>query len=537
MMKRIALLLLVLLVGLGAAWQDDLFELRKQFEIFGKTYEMLATDYVEEVEPAVLVQAGIDAMLEQLDPYTTYSNAGEQALAQMQVRGDVASVGLELARREGRLVVIAPAADASAYRQGIRRGDAILQIGGEPTEELTMRDAQTLLSGDEGTTVDVVVRRAGREAPLRFTLKRTQPSRSPVSYAGRLESIGAPGVGYVRLERFTANAAEELRSALDGMDPETLEGLVLDLRANPGGLLNQAVEIVGLFVEPGTDVVRMRGRTDAYRRQFVTQRQPLLPELPLAVVVDEHSASASEIVAGALQDLDRAVVVGRSTYGKGLVQKVEQLPYNAALKLTVARYYTPSGRSIQRVDYPGIPPEELADDRRYTTQAGRPVEGGGGIHPDREVRLPQPGEYVEALQRQAAFFRFADAYASEEGALASEYGRELVEAFQSWVDREGIQVETQTERLLDSLAVQAEVGGYAAVEGQLPGLRSALRESQRELGDEQEAALLMRLRDEVLRRYVAGDDLVRRQLPHDPEVEAALDLLRDESAYRAILTP
>ena len=325
------------LVGFWAP-DDDLFELRKGLRIFGAVYEEVVTGYVEPVDPGHLVRVGVDAMLEELDPYTTYVDESENARIDIITEGQYGGVGLDIGRRNGALTVVAPVAGGDAYQQGVRTGDVITEVAGQPAASLSVEDVEALLRGQPGTTVPVTVERAGRPSPLTLTLTRERVELPDVTYQGR---VGAEReLGYVKLERFTRDAPGAVEAALDDLrDTGPLQGVVLDLRDNPGGLLRAAVRITALFVPQGTEVVSTRGRDDDETESYTTDRVPLLPETPVVVLVNGQSASASEIVAGALQDHDRGVVMGTTTYGKGLVQNVRSLPHNTALKLTTAQYY------------------------------------------------------------------------------------------------------------------------------------------------------------------------------------------------------
>src|SRR5690606_16484778 len=363
-LRRPALTLAVLaLVGgpsflLGAGFfapgDDDYFAVRKNFNIFGRLYEELAMGYVEDVDPELLMRTGIDAMLGTLDPYTVFLDEADNEDIDILLHGRYGGVGLGVDRRGGKLVVVAPFEGYSGYEQGIRAGDVIVTIDGQPTEDMTALDARNLLRGSPGSTVALEIEREGEPGLLRFVLTRSEVHIRNVTYAGW---VGDPAarVGYVRLERFAQGAGAEVKEAVERLQAEAgvtrLQSLVLDLRGNPGGLLEEGVAVAGVFLPQNTIVVSMRGREAESERVFRTRTPPVAPTLPLVVLVDHGSASAAEIVAGALQDHDRAVVLGETTFGKGLVQVVRNLPYNTSLKITTARYFTPSGRNIQALLY------------------------------------------------------------------------------------------------------------------------------------------------------------------------------------------
>ncbi|WP_118840849.1 S41 family peptidase [Salinibacter ruber] len=524
------------LVGFWAP-DDDLFELRKGLRIFGAVYEEVVTGYVEPVDPGHLVRVGVDAMLEELDPYTTYVDESENARIDIITEGQYGGVGLDIGRRNGALTVVAPVAGGDAYQQGVRTGDVITEVAGQPAASLSVEDVEALLRGQPGTTVPVTVERAGRPSPLTLTLTRERVELPDVTYQGRVGTERE--LGYVKLERFTRDAPGAVEAALDDLrDTGPLQGVVLDLRDNPGGLLRAAVRITALFVPQGTEVVSTRGRDDDETESYTTDRVPLLPETPVVVLVNGQSASASEIVAGALQDHDRGVVMGTTTYGKGLVQNVRSLPHNTALKLTTAQYYTPSGRTIQRLD--ANPTDTTAPPSRlHETTGGRTVRDGHGIRPDVRVASPSPSPLEQALTRRGAFFRYANHYAATHDTLAADFSVDESDlgAFRTWLDREDVAYSLRAERTLDSLRAQAEAHNYEGLRDETAALDAALDEAKAAAFDRHAPALMRHLRREILARYVSASRRIEALLPADEQVTAATDLLQTPDRYERLLTP
>ncbi len=541
---KVSLLGMALAVSMGTGvlvgfWgpDDDLFELRKGLRIFGAVYEEVVTGYVEPVDPEHLVRVGVDAMLNELDPYTTYVDESENARIDIITEGQYGGVGLDVGRRNGDLTVVSPVAGADAYQQGVRTGDVITEVAGQPAASLSVEDVEALLRGQPGTTVPVTVERAGRPSPLTLTLTRERVELPDVTYQGR---VGAEReLGYVKLERFTRDAPGAVEAALDDLrDTGPLQGIVLDLRDNPGGLLRAAVRITALFVPQGTEVVSTRGRDDDEIESYTTDRVPLLPETPVVVLVNGQSASASEIVAGALQDHDRGVVMGTTTYGKGLVQNVRSLPHNTALKLTTAQYYTPSGRTIQRLD--ANPTDTTASPSRvHETTGGRTVRDGHGIRPDVRVASPSPSALEQALTRRGAFFRYANHYAATHDTLAADFSVDESDlgAFRTWLDREDVAYSLRAERTLDSLRAQAEAHNYEGLRDETAALDAALDEAKAAAFDRHAPALMRHLRREILARYVSARRRIEALLPADEQVTAATDLLQTPDRYERFLTP
>ena len=544
---RLALIALLVLVTTGAAagflWpDDDFFALRKNFEIFGAVYEELATGYVEEIPPEDLMRAGVDAMLAKLDPYTTFVDEAESADLSIIKHGRYGGVGLSVARRAGRTVVTAPLEGASGYKQGVRAGDIITRVDGRPVEGLSMADVQHLLRGEPGTSVTLTVKRAGEPAPMEFVLTRERVELRDVTYQGFLGDP-AGGMGYVKLERFTREAASDVRRALQTLQEEAergaLEGVVLDLRDNPGGLLGAAVEVAGLFLERGVEVVSTRGRASDTDRTYGNTEPPFMPDVPLVVLVNGYSASASEIVAGAVQDHDRGIVLGETTFGKGLVQVVRELPYNTALKMTTAQYFTPAGRSIQSVNYTRA--DSLTRARQagkaFATDAGRPVESGNGITPDVVVPPPSSSALEKALRQRAAFFFFANEYAATHPPVRADFtpSAQTLATFQQWLDEEEIAYQTDAERAAEKLAEELAEAGYDTTTDEVRALRTALRTEKMDGFTEHADVLKEALRTHILARFADKRTQIRASLRHDVQADRAAALLRDPAAYRDVL--
>ena len=530
--RRLALVALVLAPLAPASAQEvDFFSVRKGFGLYGAVYEALASEYVDAVDPQALMRTGVGAMTNSLDPYTVYYDEAAAAAGRLQQGGDVGGVGVVIAERGGRLVVASVLDGSDAERQGVRPGDAVARVGRQPAEALAAERANALLRGDPGSDVVLEVEREGQPEPLRFVLVRAGEPDAEVTYSGFVE----PGVGYVRLGRFLGDASGQVAAAVQALQAGgELTALVLDLRGNPGGLLDQAVALSGLFLAEGSVVTATRGRADGTDRTYRTSGAPALPETPVAVLVDGASASASEIVAGALQDHDRGVVVGETTFGKGLVQVVRPMPYGTALKLTVSRYTTPSGREIQRLTYAqGTAATEAGPGQTFRTTGGRPVRSGVGIEPDVAVSLGAESELERALVRSAAFLRFANRFAAETPTLPADFRVDdaLLGRFRQFVEAEDVQYRTDAERAADALAEDLAEAGYAGADGALADLRRAIaREKAADFGRHR-ARLSARLRQEVLSRYVGQKDQTVAALADDPVVTRARELLTDSAAY------
>lgn len=533
-----ALTLLVLVAAFRS--DDDLFELRKNFEIFGAVYEEIASGYVNDVRPAPFMRSGIEAMLSQLDPYTQYYDQADMVDSRLLQQRNLGGVGITIGPRGGRLAVLAPEGDASAYRTGIRPGDIILQIGSTSTDGMTVVEANELLVGQPGTVIDVLVEREGEAATRTFSLPRVRPSTNDVSWFGWLSSDSTDAIAYVKLEQFGDRSGREVKRAYRELNRSIpLKGMVLDLRGNPGGILAEAIEMVSIFVPRGSLVVTTRSRADDSIQEYRTDAEPYLPDTPLVILMDEFSASASEIVAGALQDMDRAVVLGRTSLGKGLVQVFRPLPHNATLKLTISHYYLPTGRTIQSARYSSasatVTVPTLVD---FTTPAGRTVRGGRGVEPDVPVDMADALPIETALRQESAFFLYANEWVADRcdaSGVCSGSDEELLAGFRNWIDERGLQLTTELDLLLLEVQAESQDGGYAGLTDELESLGIAIAREKREQLDAMSDRLLFNLRHEVRSRLLADMEMVQADLDEDVWVQQALKLVSDPDEVEDIL--
>lgn len=400
-------------LGFGMAAGDDYFEIGKNLEIFNELYKELNIYYVDETKPGDLMTTGIDAMLESLDPYTQYIAESEMEDYRFQTTGQYGGIGAIISKKENGIAIREPYEGSPALRSGIRAGDLILEVDGRSTKGLDTEDVSKMLKGQAGTPVKILVQRNNASPELR-SITREEIKIPDVPYKGMVDETGK--VGYLKLNSFTQTAGTEVRNAVKELKDQGASKVILDLRGNGGGLLREAVNIVNLFTPKGETVVETKGRMADWDKTYKTLSEPLDADIRLVVLTDTGSASASEIVSGALQDLDRAVVMGQRTFGKGLVQQTRDLLYNSKLKVTVAKYYIPSGRCIQKLDYAQHDSTGhavvRADSslRGFKTRNGRPVIDGRGILPDVLVEEPEMTKVVVGLFAGDVLFDFANQY-------------------------------------------------------------------------------------------------------------------------------
>ncbi|MBU1651916.1 S41 family peptidase [bacterium] len=527
--------------------QADIYlQIKENIGIFGTVYRELNNRYVDTIDPEAFMQAGIEGMLSTLDPYTVFLDNDESDDLHIMTAGKYGGVGIEIGVRgkDKVLTVISPIEGGPAERLGIRPGDKIVEIDSISTAGFSTSDAAQHLRGDPGTSVTITVERIGVAEPINFTLLRDNITVKDISFSGLLDNT----IGYVRLTRFSRNAGSELRRELNQLKQQGMTGIILDLRHNPGGLLPAAVEVTQNFVSKGETIVSTKGRSDSSEKRFKSLAGPIVPDLPMVVLVDEGSASAAEIVAGALQDLDRAVIVGKSTFGKGLVQTLVDFKDGRALKITTARYYTPSGRLIQKLDYfeendailkPAGYSEEPDRVDVYDTRSGRTVYGGGGITPDIEVALPELNRYETELLGGGYFYDFTARYLSDHPNTKNyEITAAIIDQFRAYLDEKGFVFKTDLEQKLDELQVtvtEQEIDG-SDVTDCLNALQQAFAAQKPDYFTDNLDFVELTLKRNIAGLLDGRKGSILAGLEEDTQMQAALDLLGDLHAYRQILT-
>lgn len=539
--KRIFLWMLIPISGVLLALRTDYFEVSKQLDIFVSLFRDINQYYVDEVPPRATMERAIEGMLEGLDPYTTYIPADQIEDYRMAVTGQYGGIGMEV-RPKGDLIVIEYIAEGfPAQKAGLLPGDALKSVNGKPVAGKKVDEVAELTKGNPGTEVTLEIIRAGKT--IKHTLKRERIVTKAVTYSGLF-----PGTktGYIYLSSFLPECSKEVRKAIESLQAQGMEHLVLDLRGNPGGLLEEAVEVTNLFVPAGVKVVSTQGKDPSKNQVFSTRGEPIMPALPMVVLINRASASASEIVAGTLQDLDRAVLIGQRSFGKGLVQETRQLPYGASLKVTIAKYYTHSGRCIQAINYAERNPDgsvsRIPDSLRtaFSTVGGRQVFDGGGIDPDIALEERQYSEVLFALGNAEAFFDFANQYRLKNPqAPALEtfvVSDQDFEAFSKFATSAKVEYSTTTESLLKELQTAAAEDRYAE---ELPALQQLKKEfEQAKSNDIRRYApeLKQFLGEEIISRYYFDRGRLAYSLKDDYETERALKLFAS-GEYQTILRP
>src|SRR5690554_1715981 len=534
-----SLLLVLLFIGVAFAPQqaDIFFLIKKNFSIFSKAYENVALEYVDDVDPEKLMRTGLDAMLETLDPYTVIYSESQNQEAEILSRGNYAGIGLEAGYREGKIVVIAPQEGGPAHRKGINAGDEIIAIDGISTQNLQPEEVQSLTMGEVGSKIVLTIRRYGVEQDLDFELKRERIEVKNISHYGYVGQ--KDDVGYIRLSQFGENSAEEVRLALVELtEAKDVTGLVFDLRDNPGGILQEAVAIIDKFVEPGLTVVENRGRIKEYNEAFET-KEPVMFNQPVIILMNGGSASASEVVAGALQDLDRALIIGERSFGKGLVQIVKSLPYNTSMKITIARYYTPSGRSIQSIDYThegrnsGVVKRDSTS-KGFKTRNGREVFEGRGIEPDIVVRPKEPSLLQVALFQKGMYFDFATRYQAEHQDIDfKELPKSVYAEFIKFLKESEFYYQTNSEKELAELKL--ELDDIKETAANLENITKLIEAHKKEQLKVEQSVIEENLYLEILSRYNGQKARTIAELKVDPQLDNALLLLKSSSKMHSLL--
>lgn len=544
--KIILFISLAALVTFSAAfvYQSDLFfQIKKNLTIFSDVYKEVAIQYVDDVSPKTLMERSINAMLETLDPYTVFIDEGEQRQMEILSSGSYGGIGIDAGYRGDQVVIIAPLEGYPAQRAGLRPGDIINEIDGVSVEGLTPEEVQQLTVGDIGSEINLQIRRPGFDQVMDFTLTRERIEVKNIRYA---EKIGEDqNFGYIQLVRFGQGTAEEIRETLIEMrDSGPFEGLVLDLRNNPGGLLNEAVSLVDKFIEPGVTVVETRGRLETHNSTLVSQEPALFEDLPMVVLINHGSASASEVVAGALQDLDRALIVGENSFGKGLVQTVRPLSYNSSLKITVAKYYIPSGRSIQSIEYTHtdsednrIVPDSLR--RAFKTKNGRVVYDGNGIKPDIEFQDDPSSMLDLALQKNNRYFFFVnDLLANSEKTSDEKIPSDLFDRFTTYLIEDNFTYETPADEHL--AAIESNIGNFSSEESareHIEDLNTLLSDFKISQIHQNEELIEKKLRVEWINQTMEDEERAKAVLELDELVNISLDFLDNPYQYRTELRP
>jgi carboxyl-terminal processing protease len=528
----------VVFLFVGTSFRNDFFEIAKQIEIFTTLFKTVNTNYVDETNPGELMDTAIKSMLADLDPYTNYFNEADVAKFKINNTGEYTGIGALITRKEGTLIIKEPYKDYAADKAGLKAGDEIIQIGDVDLANFK-EDAGELLKGTRNTKIDIKYKRQGKVYNTQLVLDEVDVRAVP--YFGMVDKE----TGYIVLSQFNAKASAETKQALQQLKSEGAKKIILDLRGNPGGLLNEAVNVCNLFVPEGEIIVTTKSKNEKYNNTYKTTKAPVDTEIPLAVLVDGKSASASEIVSGALQDLDRAVIVGSRSFGKGLVQRPLELTYGTQVKVTISRYYTPSGRGIQALDYTHKDVDGKAirinekDYNAFKTRKGRTVYDGGGILPDVVLEESKQSTIADALQRNDAIFNYATEYYYRHPDMGTKIPTVTdadFEGFKQYLKKENFEFDTETEKalkLMHDTAVKEKID--ASIANEYNQLLAALQKSEEKELNKHKDEIKELLQDELIKRYQYKEGLYKYYTANNPEIKKATALLGNTAEYNKIL--
>ncbi|UZR92427.1 S41 family peptidase [Chondrinema litorale] len=523
--------------------KDKYFEIAKNLDIFATLFKEVNKYYVDEVDPTELVNVGIYSMLSKLDPYTNYIPEEQVEDYRTLTTGEYGGIGAVIGIKNNKVVVVMPNEGFAAHKAGINVGDEIISIDNNEVQGLSIPEISRLLKGKEGTKVAVAVKKPASESVVTVEMLRERIHVKNVPYYGKVTDK----IGFIQLTDFTQNASLEVKNALQELKNDGVESIILDLRGNPGGLLSEAINISNLFLPRGAEVVSTKGKIEEWNKQHKALNNPVDLDIPIVVLVSGSSASAAEIVSGVIQDYDRGVLIGKRTFGKGLVQATRPLAYNAKLKVTVAKYYIPSGRCIQAIDYSKRDEdgyvEKLPDSLRvaFKTKGGRLVFDGGGVDPDIKTSRDPYAPITRSLIQKGFIFDYANDYKVKHTSIPSsddfDISDEEYTKFVSWLAGKDYDYTSHVEQVLTDLEENAKSEKYFEdIESQIVQLEKKIRHNKdndlQKFSDEIKEVL----EEEICARYYLHKGMVESSFDDDVDVKAAIDVLSDQERYKKILS-
>ncbi|MFO8235116.1 MAG: S41 family peptidase [Bacteroidales bacterium] len=540
------IILLISVVSIVGFKKGDDFKISKSLDIYYSLFRELNLFYVDETDPQQLVKTSIDEMLESLDPYTEYIPESDMEDFKFQTTGDYGGIGA-LVRKEGDYALISqPYKNSPADKAGIKTGDIIQKINGESIKGWELEKVSDNLKGVPESELTLTIKRPGQEETLEKNIIRKEVHINSVPYHGVIDKENK--IGYIRITKFTKNSGKEVKEAYREMEKNhELNSIVLDLRNNPGGLLIEAVNVANIFIPEGKEIVSTKGRVEKWNEEYVAEKEAIDTEIPLVVMVNNASASASEIVAGAVQDYDRGVIVGRRTYGKGLVQTTRPLSYNSQLKVTTAKYHVPSGRSIQAKDYSnrkedgsvGEIPDTLINE--YTTKNGRKVYDGGGINPDIKQKSSSLSQLEISLISEQLIFDYATQFSLEKDTIPPvsefEISEDIYQDFKNYIMEKDWEYNTKSEEKLDELIELAKKEKYYELaEENIEELKENLSPDKESDLETFKAPIKSLLEEEIVGRYYYQAGSIEARLEEDIQLDKAKEILLDTNLYNDILS-
>lgn len=537
---KVAAIGMVCFLGIATISSDHnkYFEISKNIEIYTNLYKEINTYYVDDLDPAKLMRTGVDAMLESLDPYTNYISESEVEGFLYITDGKYNGIGAMIRKIDDYVTITEPYDGCPAQKAGLKAGDVVLEIDGKSTKGKSTDDVSAILKGFPGTEVILTIKRPGESKELKITLVRDEVVVPNVPYFGMVNE----NIGYINLTTFTRNAGKNVGDALKQLKDENpnLKGVVFDLRGNGGGLLTEAVNVSNVFIPKGELVVTTKGKVADWDRSFKTLNRSVDEEIPLVLLIDKGSASASEIVSGVIQDFDRGVLIGQRSYGKGLVQNTRDVGYNSKVKMTTAKYYIPSGRCIQGVSYDEGEPIDIPDSLRtnFKTKNGRIVQDGGGIKPDIFVDHPENNNIIAELLNKNLIFKYVTQYCLENVEVPEIANFEFTkfDEFIHFLTVEGFEYETGSEKLLEDLKKEAEKENiFSSIKEDLKTIENKIESEKKNELFEHKESIEDIIEKEIISRYYYQKGKIQIGLKNDEEIKEAVAILIDSSKYKKLL--
>lgn len=532
-------MLLIFLLGTATTIDNNSnrhFEILKNLEIFSNLYKEVNTYYVDEIDPGEFMRTGIDAMVQSLDPYTNYYSEADIEGYRIMTEGKYHGIGAKSDIIDGYVTVMDLAKDQPADKAGLKVGDQILEVDGQNAKGKTMDEFNQIARGFPGSSMRLKIKRAGSDRPLDIELVREEIKVENVPFQGLI----GDDLAYVSLTTFTRDAGRNIEAGIKALRKENpaIKGIVLDLRNNGGGLLNEAVNIVNLFIPKGEIVVSTRGKIKEWNRDFKTSKPTYDLDIPVTVLINGFSASASEIVSGVMQDYDRGVLIGQQSYGKGLVQNTMDIGYNSKVKVTTAKYYTPSQRCIQAIEYKNGKPVSVPDDQRmaFETRNGRKVLDGGGIKPDVIVDSGMGSKIIKSLIDNHQIFNFVTTYCSKGLTIHSieDYHFTNFDAFLTFLEKDNFDFDMESDQSLLALKEHVKEDGFQLA-GAIDNLEKQIIEAKKAEIFKYKKTIINLIEKDIAGRYFYDEGKIKMGLRNDEEVQKAIEVLHDPATYNEIL--
>lgn len=535
-----ALLLLITVWAFSPSGGGRLFEISKNLEIYNTLFKELNTYYVDEIDPGKLMRTGVDAMLNTLDPYTNYISESQIERYRYMTEGRYNGIGAVIHKIENQFTIVEPHEGSPAFEAGLRAGDILLAVDGQSLEGRDIEELGTFLRGAPNTKMTLSIRRPGQKELVSAEVTRNEIEIPNVPYHGMVD----PAVGYINLTTFTHDASKNISNALRELkrDNPGMQGIIIDLRENGGGLLREAVNISNIFIPKDQEVVVTKGKVKDWDQSFKTTNNPMDEQIPLVVLINKRSASASEIVSGVIQDLDRGILVGQRSYGKGLVQNTKEIGYNSKVKLTTAKYYIPSGRCIQSVSYKDGEPVDIADAMRtpFKTRNGRRVLDGGGVTPDVVMEDPKLAPFVQFLRDEFYIFRYVTEWSLKNKTIDSPsvFKFNQYDEFVKFILDKKINYVSESEKALETLKAALETDQYSKLtDADVKALEKKIKKNLQTELEKNRAAIITEIERDIITRNYHQKGKIIYSLDHDNEVAEAVNVIKDKDRYAKILKP